>query len=279
MKIFRSVKEWLDYRKVSAQNVLGFVPTMGALHEGHLFLVHQAHKECEKVLVSIFVNPTQFTNAEDLDRYPRCVARDLDLLKTVGVSYVLLPEYNEIYADDFSYQVSETKTSESLLCGKSRPGHFTGVLTVVMKLLQIAKAQKAYFGEKDFQQLELIRGLVKAFFLSTEIVGVPTVRDSEGLALSSRNLRLSEEGLKKARVFAKILSQSNSLEDVEKEIMNNKIDIDYLEERQGRRFAAVNIDGVRLIDNVLIIGNINVKDIHSGNIDQNESDPLVEEFI
>lgn len=228
---------------------IGFVPTMGALHEGHLSLIREARKQSDIVIVSIFVNPTQFNNAEDFKNYPNTMEADLKLLQEEGVDIAFTPSSEDIYSDGKKYSVSET-THKSELCGKTRPGHFNGVLTVVLKLIQITQAHKVFMGEKDYQQLQLIRDMVGAFFIPTEIIGCPTVRDAAGLALSSRNKRLSAEGLERARLFAKILKEETALERISERLEKNNIRVDYLEENYGRRFAAVFIDDVRLIDNV-----------------------------
>ena len=136
------------------------------------------------------------------------------------------------------------------LCGQSRPGHFTGVLTIVLKLLNLIRAKRAYFGEKDYQQLRLIQGMVEAFFIPTEIVGCPTLRDQEGLALSSRNQRLSPSGLKKAQTFAKVLQNCQKKEVLEQKLLSLGLEIDFIEDIMGRLFVAVKIENVRLIDNV-----------------------------
>lgn len=235
--------------KTLAPPSIGFVPTMGALHTGHISLVQKSQEQNLVTVVSIFVNPNQFTSAEDLQKYPRTIEQDMILLNNANVDYLFLPNAQDMYRDDFNYAVVE-KEKNGVLCGVSRPGHFSGVLTVVLKLLQIVQPTRAYFGEKDFQQLEIIRGMVDAFFIPTEIVNVPTLRDESGLALSSRNSRLSAEGLKKAQMFAQILKSSSTLEQAVAELSQNNIPIDYLEDLWGRRFAAVTIENVRLIDNV-----------------------------
>ncbi len=249
MQIVTSPREMQKILKLLAAPSVGFVPTMGALHEGHLTLVRQSREQNLVTVVSIFVNPTQFNNAEDLQKYPRTLEQDQKMLQDSGVAYLFLPDANEMYADNFNYSVNE-KEKNAVLCGASRPGHFSGVLTVVLKLLQIVQPTRAYFGEKDFQQLQIIRGMVDAFFIPTEIVNVPTQRDEEGLALSSRNQRLSADGIQKAQTFAKILKTSPTLEIAKEQLKENDIAIDYLEDHWNRRFAAVSIENVRLIDNV-----------------------------
>ncbi len=230
---------------------IGFVPTMGALHHGHVSLIRAARKECDLVIVSIFVNPTQFNNSDDFVKYPNTLAADLELLKQERVDIAFTPSAESMYADGKKYFVSETTHHEEL-CGLTRPGHFNGVLTVVMKLLHITNADKVYMGEKDYQQLHLVREMTKAFFMPVEIVACPTVRDAEGLALSSRNQRLTNAGMERAQFFANTLKQNQSLESICKKLEENNIQVDYLEEKYGRRFAAVFIDDVRLIDNVSI---------------------------
>ncbi|MEO5667712.1 MAG: pantoate--beta-alanine ligase [Bdellovibrionota bacterium] len=228
---------------------VGFVPTMGALHVGHASLVERARAENGTVIVSVFVNPTQFNDPQDLERYPRTREADIILLEKSGADIVWFPRYDEIYADKYRYQIHENELS-LVLCGKSRPGHFTGMLTVVLKLLQIVRATKTYFGEKDYQQLELVRGLATTFFVATEIVGCAISRDDQGLALSSRNARLGPAGLETARAFAKELAvTSRSLEDLRISLAKLPLEIDYLEDRSGRRYAAIFVEGVRLIDN------------------------------
>lgn len=204
MEIFCHLPTWKKQRQEDrkANLSLGFVPTMGALHQGHLSLVEKALEENDKTLVSLFVNPTQFDNQSDLEAYPNLVEEDMDKLKMAGVQYVLLPDFDMIYPDKYRYQVSENEESK-LLCGAHRPGHFDGVLTVVMKLLNIAQAERAYFGEKDFQQLRLIQGMAEAFFMDTEIIACPLVREDDGLAMSSRNLRLTASERKKALSFSR----------------------------------------------------------------------------
>lgn len=228
---------------------LGFVPTMGALHSGHLALIERAKGQCDQVWVSVFVNPTQFNDPEDLKNYPQPLEQDLKLLKEAGVDAVFIPRADEIYKDQYRFQVSEAKDS-LILCGRSRPGHFNGVLTVVLKLLQIVDPQFAYFGEKDYQQLKLIQDMVAAFFLSVEIVPCPTVREADGLAMSSRNRRLTPLDREKAALIKKALGLT--LTSGRELLEQAGLRVDYFEEHWGRRFAAVYFDDVRLIDNVKI---------------------------
>ena len=168
---------------------VGLVPTMGYLHDGHLSLVAAASSECAHVIATIFVNPTQFGPNEDLDSYPRDTERDLNLLRQAGVAAVFLPEPGEMYADD-AETVVETRALADILIGKLRPGHFQGVATVVTKLFNIATPDRAYFGQKDYQQLCVIRRMVRDLDMPVEIRGMPIRRESDGLAMSSRNVRL-----------------------------------------------------------------------------------------
>ena len=168
---------------------LGLVPTMGALHEGHASLIRQARAECATVVVSIFVNPIQFDRPEDLERYPRSLDVDSALCASLGVDVVFAPSVAEMYPSPLECRVEVGRLADHL-CGTFRPGHFSGVATVVLKLFQIVQPDRAYFGEKDAQQLAVIRRLVSDFNVPTTVVGVPTVREADGLALSSRNQRL-----------------------------------------------------------------------------------------
>ena len=172
VKIVESVAELIGHRRARGAGATGFVPTMGALHEAHLALVRRAKAENARAWVSIFVNPAQFNDPGDLERYPRTVERDLELLRSAGCDLVFLPRADEIYRDGYRYRVTENELSLKLE-GASRPGHFDGVLTVVLKLLLLARPERAYFGEKDFQQLELVEGLVHAFFLDTADRALP----------------------------------------------------------------------------------------------------------
>ena len=176
----------------SAGRSVGCVPTMGALHEGHLSLVRRARGECDFVVLTIFVNPTQFSPGEDYEKYPRVGPRDLGLAEAEGVGLVFAPTAEEMYPSDARTIVHVDELTEGM-CGPHRPGHFDGVATVVAKLLSITTPDRAYFGQKDFQQLQVIRRMALDLNLPVEIVGCPTVRESDGLALSSRNAYLSED--------------------------------------------------------------------------------------
>jgi pantoate--beta-alanine ligase len=249
-----SIAALREYRQRLAGSV-GFVPTMGALHAGHLSLVEASCNECAHTIVSIYVNPTQFNNPNDLRNYPDTLDADLVLLEKAGVDAVFLPSYDLLYPDNFAYEVDEKILSQNL-CGEHRPGHFTGVLTVVMKLLNLVKADAAYFGEKDYQQLALVRGMVDAFFLDTRIVGCPIVREADGLAMSSRNLNLSACDRKKSATFNHVLESAESDDEAIERLKEHGFNVDYVETKDQRRFGAVLMGSpespVRLIDNVMI---------------------------
>ncbi len=183
---------------------VALVPTMGFLHAGHIALVNRAKAECKRCVVTIFVNPTQFGDARDLEAYPRDEARDLEMLREAGVDAVLIPPVSEIYPPG-DETIVETTHLANILHGKVRPGHFRGVTTVVARLFNIVGPDRAFFGEKDWQQLQVIRRMVRDLHMPLEIVGVPTIREDDGLAMSSRNVRLSPKDRKAARVLSQSL--------------------------------------------------------------------------
>jgi len=230
---------------------VGFVPTMGALHAGHLALFERARQECATVVGSVFVNPTQFNDPADLEAYPRDLEADLAAMAGAGADVVFTPTRDAIYRHDYRYRVIETEIT-SVLCGAGRPGHFDGVLSVVLRLFNVVRPDRAYFGEKDWQQLTLVREMTEAFLLPVRVVGVPMVRDERGVALSSRNLNLDDEAYERAVVFARILRDSTSAQDARRSLEAAGIEVEYVEERWGRRLAAVHLGGVRLIDNVAV---------------------------
>ncbi len=184
---------------------VGFVPTMGYLHEGHLSLMRQARKENDFVIISIFVNPTQFEPNEDLATYPRDLQRDVELAKSVGVELIFAPEAEEIYPENYKTIVEVIDLSQSL-CGVTRPGHFKGVCTVVTKLFNIVQPDRAYFGQKDAQQVIIIRQMVKDLHIPVEVIAGPIVREADGLAMSSRNKYLKSEERQAALVLFKALT-------------------------------------------------------------------------
>lgn len=252
-QIIHSIAEWrtlLAGHRMAGHRV-GFVPTMGALHEGHATLFAAARRDCEVVLASVFVNPTQFDDAWDFNHYPRMLEQDCALMDRERVDLVFAPSVSEMYPNGTRYAVVEREFSREL-CGAHRPGHFDGVLTVVMKLLMIAGADRAYFGEKDYQQLQLVRGMCEAFFLPTEIVPCPIIREADGLAMSSRNARLSPQERALAPSFNRILRTALDAASARQELEAAGFGVDYVEDREGHRFGAVKLGNTRLIDNVAL---------------------------
>ncbi|MGI4790575.1 MAG: pantoate--beta-alanine ligase [Janthinobacterium lividum] len=195
-----------------AGQTIGLVPTMGAFHEGHLTLMRRAKTENDIAVVTLFVNPTQFNDLDDFDRYPRDYARDTQMAEETGVDFLFMPTPEEIYPKGFDTVVVVRALSERLE-GASRPGHYAGVSTVVTKLLNMAGADKAYFGEKDWQQLQIIKSLTRDLNIPTEIVSVPTVREADGIALSSRNVRLTPEQRSAALVLSSALDNAQAIAD------------------------------------------------------------------
>ena len=270
-EVRKQIKEW----KMQEQSV-GFVPTMGYLHEGHKSLIDCARKENDRVVVSIFVNPMQFGPAEDLADYPRDLEHDAQICESAGADLIFHPEPEEMYAGDFCSFVDMSVLTEGL-CGKTRPVHFRGVCTVVTKLFNIVTPDRAYFGQKDGQQLAVIRRMVRDLNMDIQIVGCPIVREEDGLAKSSRNTYLSPEERKAALVLSQAVRLGSELAKTEKDAkkvvlaMKDKIQteplarIDYVEAvdalsmqpvktlEGGCMLAmAVYIGKTRLIDNVLV---------------------------
>ena len=271
LKIFKQILAIKNFVKEAKRlsKKIAFVPTMGSLHDGHITLIKNAKKNADIVVVSIFVNKPQFNNLNDFQLYPQNLENDIKLLEEAKVDALFCPFTSEIYDEDFSFKVIPTAMIDCL-CAKDRVGHFDGVALIITKLFNIVNPHFAYFGEKDFQQLAIIKKLVKDLNFDVEIFGVATVRESSGLAMSSRNQRLSEAGKIKASMLYKILNEikinPQIIEDKKRELLANGFEkIDYLEIRnednlklnmnlfsaQKRRiFIAVYIEGVRLIDNL-----------------------------
>jgi pantoate--beta-alanine ligase len=250
---------------------------MGFLHEGHLSLVRRCRKENSICIVSIFVNPIQFGQGEDLGSYPRDMDRDLELLEKEKVDFVFAPEPSAMYSPQFSTFVEETDLSRGM-CGSSRPGHFRGVCTVVLKLLNIIRPSRAYFGEKDYQQLQVIRRMTDDLNLPLEVVGCPIVRDEDGLAMSSRNMYLSPDERKSALLLNRALSSAldlfekgersgTVLERTVRDILNSdrKVECEYVcvkdaaslkdiprIDREAVIAVAARVGKARLIDNIRI---------------------------
>ncbi len=252
--VLGSVEEYGAWRRsLPVGATVGFVPTMGGLHEGHFALARRAKRENDYSVASIYLNRTQFNNTQDFETYPARFDDDLEGLAAVGIDAVWAPRYEQMYPDDYRYRVVERELSNELE-GEHRPGHFDGVLTVVMKLLNVARATRAYFGEKDWQQLQLVKGMVAAFFMEVEIVACPTERAANGLALSSRNRRLSPAGLEKAAVLNQVLNTAKDPAEAMAQLGAAGFEVEYVAERDGRRLVAARLEGVRLIDNVAMEG-------------------------
>lgn len=217
MRILKTINELISLiNELKANNkTIGFVPTMGALHEGHLTLVRQCVAENEVCMVSIFVNPTQFNNKADLEKYPRNVEKDAQLLEEAGCAYVFAPSAEEMYSTDELEKTFEFDFGgmDRLMEGKFRPGHFNGVVQVVSKLFKLVQPDKAYFGKKDFQQLAIIHRMVRLMHFPVEVVDCPIVREASGLAMSSRNERLSAAERDTAANIYRILNESRNLTD------------------------------------------------------------------
>lgn len=252
MKVISSLSQWRELR-ASLDDDIGFVPTMGALHEGHASLIKQSVKDSAVNVLSIYINPTQFNNPSDLANYPDTMREDLCWADKLGVDVVLTPTYDQLYPDNFRYQVNETEFSREL-CGADREGHFTGVMTVVMKLFNLVRPRRAYFGEKDYQQYLLVRDMCEAFFVDVEVVACPTVREIDGLAMSSRNLLLDADGRKRAAILNRLLKQGCTDSTAASALEHAGFAVDYVTTRDDRRFAAARLRcedrEVRLIDNV-----------------------------
>lgn len=249
MIIINDIDELNSYLKITNKNSLGFVPTMGALHQGHISLIEQSTQENKHTIVSIYVNPTQFDQVEDLEKYPDVLEKDIIKLQKANVDALFIPDYKDIYPDDFSYKINESRLSNDY-CGAHRNGHFDGVLTVVMKLLNLINPHKAYFGEKDYQQFILIKNMVNAFFMKTEIIGCPIIRESDGLAMSSRNLRLTSKQRVLAPQIYQTISSGCSIKQMELKLKEFGFDVEYIQLLDNRLLIAAKLGNIRLIDNV-----------------------------
>ncbi len=272
----KTLQDFIERQKEMGKRI-GFAPTMGALHKGHLSLYEEAKKENDLVISSIFVNPTQFNNPEDLEKYPRDINRDLTILENSGlVDAVYIPEITDIYPEKAESQHYDFDGLENEMEGKSRPGHFDGVGTVVEELFRQVQPDNAYFGEKDFQQLAIIRKMVDKKHLPVKIKGVPIYRADNGLALSSRNQRLQEDRKEASKIIYETLNKVNdwfrtvSIPEIKErvtDIFDNQkgMQLEYFliadentlqetdffyKDRSFRAFIVVVVDGVRLIDNM-----------------------------
>jgi pantoate--beta-alanine ligase len=252
MRVSHSAAEWLERRRaVPASTTIGFVPTMGALHRGHASLVERCRSENDLTVVSIFVNPTQFNDPKDLDRYPRTLDSDLALLRDLGADEVILPHAGEFYPQGYRFRI-EADSLTGIMEGVHRPGFLQGVMTVVLKLLNLVRARRAYFGEKDYQQLKVVAELAAEYFTGTAILGCPTVRECSGLAESSRNALLPPDARQKAPALYRALTTAPAPADAVAALESEGFQVDYVEEHWGRRFAAAFLGNVRLIDNVAL---------------------------
>lgn len=256
---------------------IGFVPTMGALHSGHLSLIQNSLKNNTLTVVSIFVNPTQFNNSEDLKKYPRTLEKDIETINTISDKVIIYaPSVEDIYEKNVESTFFNFDGIENQMEGKYRPGHFDGVGTIVKKLFEIVQPTNAYFGEKDFQQLQIVKKMVSKEKLPVKIIGCEILREPNGLAMSSRNERLSKEAREKASLIFKFLKESTllfqkkSAQEVSKFIIKafkniNEFELEYFEIcdeekllpclkknklKKYRAFIAINVEGVRLIDNI-----------------------------
>ncbi|HSI97053.1 MAG TPA: pantoate--beta-alanine ligase [Gaiellaceae bacterium] len=254
MKVTRTIPGTRDELAPLRAGTIGLVPTMGALHEGHLSLLRAARGECETVVMSLFVNPAQFGEATDLAGYPRDEARDLAVAKDVGVDLVFAPSAEEMYPAGFQTWVEVVELG-AILEGTFRSGHFRGVATVVLKLLSIVRPDRAYFGQKDAQQVEVVRQMIRDLALEVELRVLPTVRDRDGLALSSRNALLSPGERKRALALPRALATKDLERARELLAESNGLAVDYVElaDFEPRVLAgAVRVGSTRLIDNVII---------------------------
>ena len=279
MELIKHLSEMRNYiRRIEKEKSIGFVPTMGYLHEGHLSLIKRARQDCDEVVVSIFVNPTQFGAGEDYHLYPRDLSRDIKLCKQEGLDVVFVPSREEMYPDGYSTFVKVEGELSSTLEGSSRPGHFQGVCTILTKLFNIISPDFSYFGQKDYQQVLVVKRLVRDLNLRTQIVVLPTVREKDGLAVSSRNSYLNKEERYAATVLYESLEKAKQLimegnrdpalvASKMKDLIKAKslAEIDYVAvvdpetlqkvERIGKEVlvaVAVKIGEIRLIDNLKI---------------------------
>jgi len=274
MVIVHTIEEFMQARK-KLNGSVGFVPTMGALHKGHLSLINKANAENEFVVVSIFVNPTQFLEGEDLDKYPKKEEADREICRLAGVDILFMPTVDQMYGAD-ELMIGAPKIRGYILEGEKRPGHFDGMLQIVMKLLNLTHPQKAYFGKKDAQQLMLITQMVKDYFMPCQIVPCEIVRDHDGLALSSRNVYLSSDDRQRALGLSRSLQKATQfvmageknvakITDAMSEVLSSVDTIEYiailnrafepLEEivlQDSIVLVAAWVGGTRLIDNVWI---------------------------
>lgn len=240
MKIFYAPIEFIRYRK-KLKGSLGFVATMGALHSGHISLIKRSLSENKNTAVSIFVNPTQFLEGEDFTKYPKKIEADIEICKLAGIDALFLPNIQNIYAQE-ELKIKAPVIKSFIIEGFDRPGHFDGVLQIVLKLLNIIKPKRAYFGKKDAQQLYLIEKMVKDLFLDVKIVPCEIVRESDGLALSSRNIYLSPKEREKALCISKSLKRAS------KTIMSGKYESDTVKKEMQKILKDTKIEYIEIVD-------------------------------
>ncbi len=253
MRVARTVEEIRAAVAPRRDGVVGLVPTMGALHAGHRALLDAAREECDTVVMSLFVNPAQFSAGADLAAYPRDEERDLERAAAAGVDVVFAPETDEMYPPGFQTWVEVTELG-AMLEGRFRPGHFRGVATICLKLFTIVRPRLAYFGQKDAQQVEVLRRLVRDLHLELELRVIPTVRDADGLALSSRNARLSAQDRARALALPRALATRDP-ERALRLLSSDGLVVDYVEAAPFDPpvlAAAIRVGDVRLIDNVTL---------------------------
>ena len=256
MNVVRTIDETREALARFRSGTIGLVPTMGALHDGHLALLRAARAENEAVVMSLFVNPAQFAESSDLARYPRDEARDLELAEDAGVDVVFAPSPEEIYPPGFQTWVEVTELG-SILEGEHRPGHFRGVATVVLKLFSIVRPTHAYFGQKDAQQAEVVRRMIRDLALEVELRVLPTVRDPDGLALSSRNALLTTEQRRRALALPRALATRDPAAARAMLADSNGVVVDYVELADFDPpvlAGAIRVGSTRLIDNVPLEG-------------------------
>jgi pantoate--beta-alanine ligase len=250
MKIIDNIKTVKSFRENLTGSV-GLVPTMGALHRGHASLIERSLHENDITFVSIFVNPYQFNNPDDYENYTNTLDADKALLESFGVDALFLPKSETMYPSKETFSINTSHYHMKHLEGKHRPGHFSSVLTIVLKLLNCIAPNNAYFGKKDFQQCQLIQAMAEDLFLNTTIVACPTVREASHLPYSSRNSRLSNDEKQRAEQAFQIIHDVNKKNrlDILKKLANIAIQVEYLEIIENRVFSAIKINTIRLIDN------------------------------